>query len=87
LLFQVPVAVLDDADLVADLEETGYQPSFTRLATIQKKPTLQVDPQEYLANSLITLASQQPKIVSAVSQIPDDVGSWLKQRLQGPAVR
>jgi hypothetical protein len=78
---------MEEPDLVADLEETGYQPSFTRLATIQKKPTLQVDPQEFLATSIVQLASQHPQIVQCVAEVPNDTGDWLKARLQGSAVR
>jgi hypothetical protein len=84
-LFQISIPSLDEQDIVADLEETGYQPSFTRLATIQKKSTLQVDPQEYLATCLMQLAPQQPQIGPVVMQVPNELGDWLKAKLAAPS--
>jgi hypothetical protein len=53
--------VVNDIDGVGDLEETGYQPSFTRLASAGlKKNDIVVDPEIYLTQSLAGLLSKNP---------------------------
>jgi hypothetical protein len=80
-LFQIPIPTVEEPDLVVDLEETGYQPSFTRLATMHKKATLQVDPQDFLASSLIQLGQHHAQIGQVVMQVPNELGEWLKVKL------
>ena len=59
--------VVNEIDGVGDLEETGYQPSFTRLAsTGLKKNDLAVDPEVYLAQSLAGLLSKNPQFENII---------------------
>ncbi|KAI8901692.1 Cse1-domain-containing protein [Globomyces pollinis-pini] len=76
-LLQAPAnyVVAEEVDVVGDLEEAGYQPSFTRLsATPPEHTAIQIDPQQYLAQSLLTLCTAQPKIQTFIQ---NEMGSEL----------
>ena len=68
-LFSLSLSTLDvdEVDAVGDLEETGYQPSFTRLAsTGSKKSDIAVDPETYLVQSLAGLLSKNPHFENVI---------------------
>ncbi|KAJ3273693.1 importin-alpha export receptor [Terramyces sp. JEL0728] len=85
-LFQLPAHTVtaEETDLVADLEEAGYQPSYSRLASgAVKKQDLNIDPETYLCTSLIALGQKQPKISQAIqTELPQDKSQGLMARLQ-----
>lgn len=79
----ITLKVVDEYD-IADLEEKGYQPSFTRLAGMAKQANLQVDPEAYLIQSLTGALPQNPKLQQVIqTDLPAGVATSLMKRLQG----
>lgn len=76
-------SLVDEVDAVVDLEETGYQPSFTRLAsTGLKKGDLAVDPETYLIQSLTMTLQKQPQLEGAIQNCgmsPEKVDGLMKR--------
>jgi hypothetical protein len=49
-------------DIVVELAETGYQPSFAKLSSARKQENLNVDPKAYLDECLSKAVAANPTI-------------------------
>ena len=57
-----------DIDLIGELEEVGYQPSFIRLASsASKKAEINVDPEIFLVQSLALTLQANPQLESVIN--------------------
>lgn len=87
-LFEVPLSSgpSEEPDVIGDLEETGYQPSYTKLAmTGRKKKEISVDADVYLVTSLQGLLQSQPGLVDVMKGLPGNAGNVLMEKMQGGA--
>ncbi len=69
LLAQESIAhvAVDEVDGIADLEEVGYQPSFTRLAaSVSTKLDPTIDPLSYLCQNLASTLRLRPQLEGAI---------------------
>ncbi|KAI8903551.1 Cse1-domain-containing protein [Gorgonomyces haynaldii] len=85
------VKQLEEEDVLADLEDTGYQASFARLATVallDQKKQIKVDPNMFLAQSLAQMRQTQPAKAEAIIQSANqDNAKFLQEWMQGVAPR
>ena len=90
-MIQRPVAAStvneEEIDATLDLEETGYQANFAKLATVtatKKSYTINEDPSLYLAQSLANLSKIHPGKVEAIiqGQLPQENAKQLNTYMQ-----
>ena len=86
----VSTAVDEDVDLLQDLEEAGYQASFSRLASagMIRKKRISDDPSLYLAQSLASLSQVHPGKVQGIiqAQLPQENAKHLNTYMQSAGV-
>ncbi|RUP48679.1 Cse1-domain-containing protein [Jimgerdemannia flammicorona] len=93
-LFEAPTDLTqnDDDELYTfDLEESGYQASFSRLATasqVKIDPTASIaDPRAYFAQSLMALSQSRPGLIPSLLQaVPEEIRAFINGYLQAAGV-